>query len=124
MKYFARATISVFKGLKPSFQIHVKPNDNNRISAKENIDYEKKTDAIESDMQTIQCANCFSCFGKCSRMDKKIVKLALIVLEKVEMEKYEEHEKNLLKERIRKIEISLENISNKLSDVFLNKKPQ
>ncbi|XP_055300695.1 transient receptor potential cation channel protein painless-like [Sitodiplosis mosellana] len=120
MKYFARATISVFKELKPVFQVRVKPNDNNQISLPVPIDYEKKTDAIENEMQPIQCHNCFSCFGKCSRMDKKIVKLAMVVLDKVKMEKFEEIEKDLLNDRIGKIEVSLENITNKLI-TLLNK---
>lgn len=121
MKYFARARISVLKELKPMFQIHVKPNDNNQISVPVEIDYEKKTNAIvENDMQPIKCTSCFSCCGKCAQMDKKIVKLASIVLEKVKMEKYEEIEKNQLNDRIRKIEVSLENINNKLI-TLLNK---
>lgn len=118
----ARATISVFKGLKPIFEIRVKPNANNQISVPVQIDYEKtKTDVIEFDMPPIQCINCFSCFGKCSRMDKKIVKLAFAVLEKIKMDKYEEIEKDLLKERIGKIENSLEIISNKLNTLLSKK---
>lgn len=113
MKYFARATISVFKDLRPVFQVRVKPNSNNEISVPVEFDYEKKT--IE---QPIQCTNCFSCFGKCSRMDKKIVKLAYAVLEKVKVEKFEESEKDLLNDRIGKIEVSLENITKKLNTLL------
>lgn len=116
MKYFARATISVFKDLMPIFQVRVKPNANNQIYVA--ADDEKKLDAIDSDMQSIQCASCFSCFGKCSRMDKKIVKLAFNVLEKVKMEKYEEGEKDLLKNRIGHIENSLEDIKKKLNTLL------
>lgn len=120
MKYFARATISVFKEMAPVFQIRVKPNANNEISVPANIDYEKKTDVIENDMKPIQCANCFSCFGKCSRMDKKIVKLAFVAIEKVKMEKFEENEKDQMKESIRNIEHSLEVLTNKIN-TLLNK---
>lgn len=116
MRYFARATISVFKDLMPVFQVRVKPNANNQIYVAAND--EKKIDAINSDMQSIQCANCFSCFGKCSRMDKKIVKLAFHVLEKVKMEMYEKNEKDVLKVRIGKIEHSLDIITNKLNTLL------
>lgn len=121
MKYFARATISIFKELKPSFQIHVKPNANCEISVPVNLEYEKKTDAIETDLQPIKCNNCFSFVGNCSRMDKKIMKRACAVLEKIRMEKYEENEKDLLKDRIGKIEVSLENITNKLNSLLSKK---
>lgn len=120
MKYFARDTISVFKGLKPVFQIRVKPNVKNEISVPQEVDIDKKTYTIENEIPSIQCANCFSCFGKCSRMDKKIVKLSFAVLEKVKLERFEESEKDLLNDRISKIEISLQNITNKLI-TLLNK---
>lgn len=122
MNYFARTTISVFKGLEPEFEVHVKPNSNNEISVPVpiKVDYEKKTNAIETDPQPVQCGSCFllSCFGNCSRMDKKIVKLAFGVLEKVKMEKYEEAEKDLLNDRIGKIEEALETITIKLNTLL------
>lgn len=51
-------------------------------------------------------------------MDSKIVKFAFGLLEKVRMEQYEEEENNLLKDRIFRIEESLENIANKLNSIL------
>lgn len=118
MSYFARDQISLFKELKPIFQVKVRPNDNNQIAVPVGIDYKKKTDAIEVDMEPVQCGSCLSCFGRCSRMDKKIIKLAKNVLDKIKNEKFEEIEKNQLKDRMSKIELSLENITNKLNSLL------
>lgn len=118
MQYFAQ--ISVFKDLKPTFQATVKPNANNQILFPMDFESEKKTDTIDIYEKPVECTNFFSCFGKCARMDKKILKLALLVLEKIKLEKYEDVEKDLLKDRISKIEASLENITNKLN-TLLNK---
>lgn len=118
MKYFARATISVFKRLKPTFHIQVKPNANNQILVPIDSSNQKEKNAMESEKQPIQC---FACFGNCTRMDKKIMKLAFAVLEKIRMEKYEEDDKDLLKERICNIEVSLENIANKLNTLLNTK---
>lgn len=115
MRYFAREKNSVFQELKPVFRVKVLPNANNQILIPNQFDAEK-----ESDDKTIKCYDCFSCFGQCSRMDSKIVKFAFGLLEKVKMEQYEEEENNLLKERISRIEVNLENIANKLNSV-LNK---
>lgn len=120
MMYFARDKISIFKELKPIFQVKVRPNDNNQIAFPVGIDYKKKTDTVEVDMQPVQCGSCLSCFGRCSRMDKKIIKLARNVLDKLRNEKLEEIEKDQLKNRMSKIELSLENITNKLNSL-LNK---
>lgn len=122
MNYFARARISVFKDMKPNFQVKVKPNVNNQILLSVDLDYEKKTDAIDFDYKPVGCTKCCSCFGHCSRMDKKIVKLALCVLERIKVEKYEEIEKDLMNKRIHNIEESLEKITKKL-DELLHKKP-
>lgn len=117
MRFFARDTISVFKELKPTFQVRVKPNVNNQILVPDSVDSEDKAESKQ-----FQCYHCFSCFGRCSRMDRKIVKLAFCLLEKVKMEKYEETEKDQLKDRMRRIEVSLEHITNKLNIILNNKK--
>lgn len=113
MRYFARDKNSVFLELKPVFRVKVLPNANNQILIPNQSDTEKETDA-----KAIQCYDCFSCYGQCSRMDSKIVKFAFGLLEKVKMEQYEEEENNLLKERIGRIEVSLENIANKLNSIL------
>lgn len=113
MRYFAREKNSVFQELKPVYQVKVLPNANNQILISNQLDAEKETDA-----KPMQCYDCFSCFGQCSRMDGRIVKLAYGVLEKVKMEQYEEDENNLLKERIGRIETTLENIANKLNSIL------
>lgn len=120
MKYFARTRISVFKELKPTFQIKVKPNANNQILIPVDLEQKQKSDAIDIDEKPVECHDFLSSFGRCSRMDNKIVKLALFVLEKIKHEKYEEIEKDIMNERISKIEASLENITNKLT-TLLNK---
>lgn len=113
MRYFAREKNSVFEELKPVFRIKVLPNANNQILIPNQFDVEKDTDA-----KSIKCYDCFSCFGQCSRMDSKIVKFAFGLLEKVKMEHFEEEENNLLKERIARIEVNLENIANQLNSIL------
>lgn len=118
MQYFARAKVSVFKELKPVFQVRVKPNGNNEILIPNQIEYENKIRLIETDMKPIGCTSGFSCLGGCSRMDRKIVKLAFYVLEKQKIEKFEESEKDMLKERICNIETALGNISEQLNTLL------
>lgn len=113
MRYFAREKNSVFQELKPVFRVKVLPNATNQILIPNQYDAEKEPEA-----KSIKCHDCFSCFGQCSRMDGKIMKLAFGLLEKVKMEQYEEHESNLLKERIGRIEVTLENIANKLNSIL------
>lgn len=113
MRYFAREKNSVFQELKPVYQVKVLPNANNQILIPNHTDAEKETDD-----RPVQCYDCVSCFGHCSRMDGKIVKLAYSLLDKMRMEQYEEDENNLLKERIGRIEVTLENIANRLNSIL------
>lgn len=113
MRYLAREKNSVFLELAPVFRVKILPNANNQILIPNQVDAEKDIDA-----KTIKCYDCFSCFGQCSRMDSKIVKSAFGLLDKVRMEQYEEEENNMLKERIARIEVNLENIANQLNNVL------
>lgn len=117
MKYFARTRISVFNELKSNFQVKFKPNANNQTFIPVELDYEEKTDANSVEMVEPGCTKFISCFGRRTHMDKKFKKSAFCVLEKIKLEKHEEREKDLLKDRISKIETSLENNTRVLNKI-------
>lgn len=78
---------------------------------------ELKNKTIEN--ETIGCFSSKRFYKEsCVQMERKIIKLAFNILEKRKQEKFEELEKEHLIHRIQCIEISLNNITQKLDKIM------
>lgn len=106
-----------FDELKSIYHIRVKPNDYNQILIPDLNTNDEAASDISDNLRPLRCIHFFTCSDPCARMDSKIVKHALNVLEKNAQNEKDEDERDLLNQRMAKIETTLQTMLDKLNEL-------